>query len=285
VDELTEASDKLLRFAEAYNSSPDTAILNRVWRRATEIGKSSSGSWLGYQANVYYRNFEPPPAGAHFNVEFGTAVGYRDWLEHTGQEVFDLIVDASARLALEAAEQEADIGLAHVNCVKADTSSILTVYLSEHEDTFVRRLADEIESIKVLSAAEIANDRSPKRQVITQDMRAVQQGIWAPAHIKVQARVTAAHQPAAHSRELAAKLDKLAAHMARVAKKEIRVANVGTNVFIGYGRSPVWRDLKDFVKDRLRLPYDEFNRVPVGGLRTSPDSLKCWMQPPVHLSS
>jgi predicted nucleotide-binding protein len=251
VEELTEARDKLLRFAETYDSSPETAALNAVWRRAAEIGKSSCGSW---------------PAGAHFNVEYGTAGGYRDWVEHTGQEVFDFIVDASARLALEAAEQEAEKGLALVNSVKSDASSILTVYLSEHEDTFVRRIADEIESIKVLNAAEIANDRSPKRQVITQDMRAVQQGTWAPAHIKVQARVTAAHQPAAHSRELAAKLDKLAAHMLRVAKKEVRAARVGTNVFIGHGRSPVWRDLKDFVKDRLRLPYDEFNRVPVAGI-------------------
>jgi predicted nucleotide-binding protein len=41
---------------------------------------------------------------------------------------------------------------------------------------------------------------------------------------------------------------------------------VGTNVFIGHGRSPVWRDLKDFVHERLGLPYDEFNRVPVAGV-------------------
>ena len=266
VDELTEARDKLLQFAEAYDSSPETAALNAVWRRAAEIGKSSSGSWLGYQANVYYRNFEPPPSGAHFNVHFGTAGGHRDWVEHTGQEVYDLIVNASDQLALDAAQRQAGGGISLINSVKMDTSSILTVYISEHDDTFVRRLADEIESIEVLNSAEIVHNRSPKRQVITQDMRAVQQGSWAPAHVKVQAFVTAAHQPAAHSRELAAKLDKLAAHMSRVAKKEVRVARVGTNVFIGHGRSPVWRDLKDFVKDRLCLPYDEFNRVPVAGI-------------------
>jgi predicted nucleotide-binding protein len=41
---------------------------------------------------------------------------------------------------------------------------------------------------------------------------------------------------------------------------------MGTNVFIGHGRSPVWRDLKDFVQDRLKLPWDEFNRIPVVGI-------------------
>ena len=37
-------------------------------------------------------------------------------------------------------------------------------------------------------------------------------------------------------------------------------------VFIGHGRSGAWRELKDFVQDRLRLPWDEFNRVPAAGV-------------------
>ena len=31
-------------------------------------------------------------------------------------------------------------------------------------------------------------------------------------------------------------------------------------------RSHLWRDLKDFIQDRLGLPWDEFNRVPVAGV-------------------
>ena len=37
-------------------------------------------------------------------------------------------------------------------------------------------------------------------------------------------------------------------------------------MFIGHGRSVAWKDLKDFIQDRLRLPWDEFNRVPVAGV-------------------
>jgi predicted nucleotide-binding protein len=37
------------------------------------------------------------------------------------------------------------------------------------------------------------------------------------------------------------------------------------NVFIGHGHSSVWREFKDFITDRIGLPYDEFNRVPVAG--------------------
>lgn len=39
-------------------------------------------------------------------------------------------------------------------------------------------------------------------------------------------------------------------------------------VFIGHGRSPVWVDLRDFIQERLRLPWDEFNREPTAGKST-----------------
>lgn len=39
-------------------------------------------------------------------------------------------------------------------------------------------------------------------------------------------------------------------------------------VFIGHGRSLLWRELKDFISDRLGLDYDEFNRESVAGLAT-----------------
>lgn len=39
-------------------------------------------------------------------------------------------------------------------------------------------------------------------------------------------------------------------------------------VFIGHGRSLLWRELKDFISERLGLPWDEFNREPVAGKTT-----------------
>jgi hypothetical protein len=39
-------------------------------------------------------------------------------------------------------------------------------------------------------------------------------------------------------------------------------------VFIGHGQSPVWRELKDFLQDRLGLAWDEFNREAVAGVST-----------------
>lgn len=44
---------------------------------------------------------------------------------------------------------------------------------------------------------------------------------------------------------------------------------LGKRIFIGHGRSPLWRELKDFISDRLNLPWDEFNRQAVAGYTTS----------------
>jgi hypothetical protein len=44
----------------------------------------------------------------------------------------------------------------------------------------------------------------------------------------------------------------------------------GTNkIFIGHGRSLLWRELKDFLVDRLNLAVDEFNSVPTAGVPTA----------------
>jgi predicted nucleotide-binding protein len=40
-------------------------------------------------------------------------------------------------------------------------------------------------------------------------------------------------------------------------------------IFIGHGGSPVWRELKDFLVERLHLPVDEFNSVPTAGVPTA----------------
>jgi len=39
-------------------------------------------------------------------------------------------------------------------------------------------------------------------------------------------------------------------------------------VFIGHGHSPLWRDLKDFIADRLHPEWEKFNRASTAGLST-----------------
>jgi len=270
-NELLEARKALIEFAERYDANPASSSLNGIYEQARELGKSASGSWLGYQANVYYKNFSAPPAGEHFDIQHGTGGSYfsepdSDWIEHTDQEVSNLLIDPPGKEALAVADKLSERGRLLLSRTKMDVSSVLTVYIGDHDDPFVRRMAEEIEKIEVLDATAIANEMAPRRELITSDMRAIQQGAQTPPHIRVLARISAAHQPALHCRELAERLERLATHIARTKRNQSREARLGTNVFIGHGRSAIWRDLKDFIRDRLGLPYDEFNRIPVAGI-------------------
>ena len=64
------------------------------------------------------------------------------------------------------------------------------------------------------------------------------------------------------------KLEQFAQAMEKVGKG-IHLPLEGGKIFIGHGRSPVWREIKDFVSERLELPWDEFNREATPGLTTS----------------
>jgi hypothetical protein len=44
---------------------------------------------------------------------------------------------------------------------------------------------------------------------------------------------------------------------------------LGKRIFIGHGRSLVWLQLKDFLRERLNLPCDEFNLEPAAGIATT----------------
>ena len=47
------------------------------------------------------------------------------------------------------------------------------------------------------------------------------------------------------------------------------IPDTPTTVFVGHGRSHIWRELKDFLEDRLGLQVDEFNRISTAGIATT----------------
>jgi predicted nucleotide-binding protein len=63
-------------------------------------------------------------------------------------------------------------------------------------------------------------------------------------------------------------LEQFVSDIERLGRNLFVKKDLGSRVFIGHGQSPIWRELKDFLSDRLSLPWDEFNREAVAGLST-----------------
>jgi predicted nucleotide-binding protein len=272
-DELFQIADRLREASLSPELEAAQQDMSALEDAASKVGRSASGSWLGYQANVYYAGFKAPPAGAHFSQEWGlkdmefSSLGSSgDWRDYDPHEVVEAIRKRAGNPDLERITTAAHVAEELFNEAKAEIRSIILTENSDGTDVFLSQLIEDLDRLKALSTTEILEIWRPKGQTISRDMLAIGQGTKVPPHQIVKADVAAIRQAFNVCSEGSKIARKAASHLERKEKRANRSARIGTNVFIGHGRSPAWRELKDFVQDRLQLPWDEFNRVPVAGV-------------------
>ena len=268
-EELLAIADTMDRLVERGRHPLVLEPLGRLEDAANEIGKSSSGSWLGYHAYVYYEDLQPRPPGAHFSKDSGLRARVaRDtrglWVEFDPEAVEAAIRARAGNSRMELSDRLREEAIREFDTRRLTTLSVIESAGSS--DNFLTRLAGAVEKLRILDSSDLIDAWRPSGKFISGDMLALGQGLWTPPHYSVLARVVAVRQ----ALDTVARFGELArqtgSHLARRQRQVRRSDIVGTNVFIGHGRSPVWRELKDFLQDRLHLPVDEFNRVPVAGV-------------------
>ena len=136
-------------------------------------------------------------------------------------------------------------------------------------DTFLGLLKDSAEKVVVPKASHFVDVWRPKGEFRTLDIAALEGRVQTPPHVAVLAQVSAIRAPFAACEKLGKLVQQAENHISSLMKQTKRDERIGTKVFIGHGRSRIWKDLKDFIKDRLRLPWDEFNRTPIAGISTT----------------
>jgi predicted nucleotide-binding protein len=274
-DELFAISTELERAAETGSSEDVLIPLNALQSAAQEVGRSFSGSWLGYHARVYYAELKPPPPRAHFSQEwglkefsYGTDLGISrgDWREFDPETVKDRIRVMAGAPDLRHAQAYASQAEKAFDLAQPHLDSILESELGDRSDTFLARLRDGLHKLSPLTSGQVLQLWSPQGETFTRDMVALGQGALAPPHFELLAEISAIRR-AFEICARAARISRAAAsHLERLNRRTRAASRIGTNVFIGHGRSNAWRELKDFIQDRLGLPWDEFNRVPVAGV-------------------
>lgn len=270
--ELLELADQLETAAKDFQTA-HKETLKALTDAATDVHKSWSGSNLGYHALVYYENLDPRPPRAQFSAEWGlldmslTSMGtVGSWCEYPADVVKSAIYEQANHPDLSGVEDASSDLKSLVNRALGELLSVLTVALDDREDTFLNRLREEAEGIEIRTYSSICRAMLPSRQMMSRDSNAVLAGIQIAPHQEIIAKTAALQVPCDVASDLAAIIRKAGSHMSRKERSAQRSARIGTNVFIGHGRSPLWRELKDFVVDRLKLPHEEFNRVPVAGI-------------------
>jgi hypothetical protein len=140
------------------------------------------------------------------------------------------------------------------------------------EDTKDSFLEDKLTRIKKLIAPEpsiIERSAIPSGQVWTRDSHAMTQGLRVAPHQAAVALPLSAITLSNGIEALEMAAREAASHFRRKKGRGKKVEMQGKDIFIGHGHSPVWREPKDFLRDRLHLSVVEFNSIPAAGIATS----------------
>ena len=276
---MTESCTELLQIAETMEQWAARGRQEDIWqpleqlkKAAEEVGKAWSGSWLGYQAFVYYRFFSPRPAGKHFSKDmglmqssFGASDTIGDWVEFNEENIVQEIYSRAGNTDIEPARTFHYEASRAFHRQRLNVLSILESEAQNSDGTFLENLKKEIEDLSVLTEREILSFLQPRQPRQTQDYQALEQGICNPPHLSIIARVQMIQHTVVVVRALAEFAKHAATHLSRQQRQRRVNGVVGSNVFIGHGHSQIWRELKDFIEDRLGLPVDEFDGVPTAG--------------------
>jgi hypothetical protein len=190
------------------------------------------------------------------------------WQIREHQEVVGALLTRAEIADLSELEQAASDLRHNFSAFKEQAISMLSVALAGQRDTFLERQLKQIEELKVTAPGEIAHSLLPGN-AWSRDSTAMSQGLMIAPH-QVVGAVPMAHRLTIDALEKLGRGVRLSTdHLERVAALGRPKKGARVNIVIAHGRSPLWRDVKDFLGDRLGLPYDEFNRVPVAGIPNS----------------
>lgn len=271
-DQLRAAAQELADTVASESDDAEIAAVQSVIEAADRFARAASGSNFGFHSCVYYKDFEPPPPGAHFSSEWGFNGMFQgttgEWQEYNRDEVIAAILAQAGDSDLAPMKAKAARVRAACEAAQATASSILTAYLQFSDDGYVGDLKTKIgeESAPTEATLSRASLSRFSGKMMSRDAVAIGQGIHLAPHEVVRIEARAILLPAETAADLGTLIRRAADHIDRMTQAPpTRTRQVGSRVFIGHGRSAAWRELKDFVSERLDLPYDEFNRVPVAG--------------------
>jgi len=271
IEELLDIYNHLQSFVNKATNNKAIKSLDKLDEIVSSISKSWSGSWLGYQSRVYYKDFKPTPAGAHFSIEWGfykdimnNTLG--DWSEYQFDYVKEYIIEKAGSPDLKNSRIIAKEGRALFEVNIENLLSLFAIYLQQRDDPFIKALVEKVKKLILPLGSDLVKKLQPHGEFFSRDSLAVTQGFMTPPHISVLADKSEICIPIIGCEELAKFAKTALTHFERQEIKGHRFERSSTKIFIGHGKSNLWKDLKNFIQDRLQLPWDEFNRVPVAGI-------------------
>lgn len=240
---------------------------------ANTAAKAFSGSWMGYHANVYYVNLSEPPPGAMFDPGWGLQERFStgttgDWGIVAPAQFQESLRKSAGIDDFEEVWEESEEMKERFIEAREGILSCLLVYTQNKDDSFMDRLRDEVTGVTCISVQSWIDVVRPKGSFMTHDHHALSQGFQTPPHILVQAQGGSIRSVIQMGEKLQRLAQRAVGHLDKYSAMMKPKNDKANRIFIGHGQSMLWRELKDFIQDRLKLEWEEFNRVPTAGVTT-----------------
>jgi len=269
-DELKRLADEFTLAANSLDTTDAKAAIETLESAVGQADSAFSGSWLGYHSCVYYSDLQRPPVGAVFSAFWGlknNILGETtgEWTEYTYHQIYDFIKSQTTGLGLDELLTTASKVDHAISGIRENLISALSALCSKYNDEYLSEKLAEIKSLRTLGVNEFIKYHSPSGSTVSKDIVAITNGITTPPHVHLQAQVEVVKNCKYVAVSLAKHASQVEAHISRLTMIGATMSQ-GSRVFIGHGQSQDWRDLKDFLQDRLALDWDEFNRVPIAGI-------------------
>ena len=236
--------------------------MSHLRERASDIGRAWSKSWVGDQANLYYKDFKPPPPDEEFDQLSGKLL--RDqpaWIKYSDEEVRSRIHDSIDADKVERATEIANRCTITFEDKKDDVISILELVDSQ-ENSYINGIRMAINDLKIPTANQIVKELAPN-SIITRDIIALSKRSRTPPHLRLFAETVCVRHGIKCLQLLQQNISRAINHLKRVTSGGIDDVRNGNNIFIGHGGSTEWEKLRDFIENRLKREIAEFdNNLP-----------------------
>jgi CAP12/Pycsar effector protein, TIR domain len=273
--ELSELGSLISEALDRANNESLSGPLRALSEACEAAERAWSGSNIGYHATVYIVGLRPRPTGTIFSPEWGLKDAWPthrpdpNWINLAHQEVVSALLARANIPDLPKMHRMAGELRDILLTLKEQAISILSAALTQREDAFLSRQLRQVEALSVLTPDAAAKTMLPGGMVWTRDSTALAQGLVLAPHQTLRA-LCLSHENTRGELEALRRAVRLSeTHLRRMEPMGTPRDGQRSNIVISHGHSIIWRDLKDFIRDRLRLPYDEFNRVPVAGVPNS----------------
>ena len=234
-----------------------------------QLEAAHSRSWFGDHSSTYYRDFEAPPGGRSFDVEWGFVLGFNgsrnpNWITYSRPEIQKFVFGEIGEGILQECHSHAEDLASDLLDIRDQALGLLEVANIGSVGRYVKRINEDISPFKF---SDYITSKSKETPRMTRDSEEISKGSFVPAHVQYFSAIQSFDVNLRKSRELSKILRGIIELVTLTAAPFSAVIN-SNRIFIGHGRSEQWRILKDFVRDKLGLEYEEFNRISAAGLNT-----------------